>query len=207
AAAGRGRAGAAGGRRAARHRARQRRRAASPGVRTGGRAVARSLARRPRRGARAGAARRRPMRTLVVDDEPLARKELRRLLAAHAWIEIVGEAATAAEAEARIAALRPGLLLLDIEMPGGTGFDLLARLDQAPRVIFTTAYDQHAVRAFEVNALDSLLKPIDPRRLAAALARVDRAADGGLTPAAAPLDRLFVRDGDRCWFVVMREVR
>jgi two-component system, LytTR family, response regulator len=147
------------------------------------------------------------VRTLLVDDEPLARKELRRLLAAHPWIEIVGEAAHVVEAEARIAALQPELLLLDIEMPGGTGFDLLARLDRAPRVIFTTAYDQHAVRAFEVNALDYLLKPVDPRRLAAALARLDQASAPAAPPDDAPLDRLFVRDGLRCWFVVMREVR
>jgi len=100
------------------------------------------------------------MRALIVDDERLARAELRRLLAAHPDIEIVGEAAHAGEARDRIAELDPDLLLLDIEMPGESAFDLLASLDAAPAVIFTTAFDAHAVRAFEVSALDYVLKPI-----------------------------------------------
>lgn len=147
------------------------------------------------------------MKTLLVDDEPLARRELRRLLSDFSWIEVVGEAANAEEAEKQIEALSPELMFLDIHMPGASGFDLLERLDHTPRVIFTTAYDQHAVRAFEVNALDYLLKPIEPERLASALARV---------PASTPqqpqrtsesaLQQLFVKDGTRCWFVPMREV-
>lgn len=149
------------------------------------------------------------MRALLVDDEPLARRELRRLLAKHPSIEIVGEAANIVEAEAQIATLSPELLFLDIQMPGGDGFDLLARLDRAPRVIFTTAFDHHAVRAFEVNALDYLLKPIEPERLAMALTKL-RAPNTTATtnePAEAQLEQLFVRDGDRCWFVPLREVR
>lgn len=149
------------------------------------------------------------MKALLVDDEPLARRELRRLLAPYPWVEIVGEASHVDEAEERIRALQPELLFLDIEMPGGTGFDLLTRLDLAPRVIFTTAHDEHAVRAFEVAALDYLLKPIEPERLAAALARLPgsvRAVAGGPAPAA-PLQQLFVRDGARCWFVPLRDVR
>ena len=144
------------------------------------------------------------MKTVIVDDEPPARRELRRMLADFPWIEIVGEAANVEDAADKVGALSPGLLLLDIQMPGGTGFDLLARLEYLPRVIFTTAHDEHAVRAFEVNALDYLLKPIDPRRLAAALAKVRRVAD-----AARPgdvLDQIFVRDGSRCWFVPLAEV-
>jgi two-component system, LytTR family, response regulator len=145
------------------------------------------------------------MKALIVDDEPPARRELRRMLADFPWIEIVGEAANVADAADKVGALSPDLLLLDIQMPGGTGFDLLARLEYLPRVIFTTAHDEHAVRAFEVNALDYLLKPIDPRRLAAALAKVRRVSD-----AAGPgdvLDQIFVRDGSRCWFVPLAEVR
>jgi two-component system LytT family response regulator len=98
-------------------------------------------------------------------------------------------------------ARRPHLLLLDIEMPGANAFDLLASLDSAPAVIFTTAFDAHAVRAFEVSALDYLLKPIDPARLAAALERALEA----FRPAAS-IDRVFVRDGDRCWFVRLSDV-
>jgi two-component system LytT family response regulator len=148
------------------------------------------------------------MKTLLVDDEPLARRELRRLLAAHPWVKIVGEAATVDEAVARVAEHEPALLLLDIQMPGASGFDLLARLDRVPRVIFTTAHDKHAVRAFEVNALDYLLKPIEPARLASALARVKVSTDAPPSASTeAPLERLFVRDGPRCWFVPLGEVR
>jgi two-component system LytT family response regulator len=100
--------------------------------------------------------------------------------------------------------LSPGLLLLDIHMPGGSGFDLLARLEYLPQVIFTTAHDEHAVRAFEVNALDYLLKPIDPHRLAAALAKVRRAPEA--SGPGAVLEQIFVRDGARCWFVPLAEV-
>jgi two-component system LytT family response regulator len=147
---------------------------------------------------------------MIVDDEPLARRELARLLAEFAWIDIVGEAANVGEAAPLIERLQPELLFLDIQMPGGTGFDLLARLDHLPRVVFTTAYDRHAVRAFEVNALDYLLKPIEPERLAAAVARAQAAAAGAPAASATSdtvLDRLFLRDGDRCWFVPLREVK
>lgn len=152
------------------------------------------------------------MKALIVDDERLARAELKRLLAAFPDVEVVGEAATAAEARERLQALAPDLLFLDIEMPGGTGFDLLASLDEAPAVVFTTAYDAHAVRAFEVNALDYLLKPIDPRRLAAAVEKVAAAhrarapAPGAGAGSGSYLERVFVRDGERCFFVWLRDV-
>jgi two-component system, LytTR family, response regulator len=147
------------------------------------------------------------MKAMIVDDEPLARRELRRLLGEFSWVEIVAEAGNVAEAAAAIEANAPELLFLDIKMPGGTGFDLLSRLEHVPRVIFTTAYDDHAVQAFEVNALDYLLKPIEPERLAGALAR----ARGPLPAPGAPrqtqiVERLFIRDGARCWFVPLNEV-
>lgn len=149
------------------------------------------------------------MKALIVDDEPLARRELRRLLADFDWIEIVGEASNIDEAQKAVDTLSPDLLFLDIQMPGGSGFDLLSRIEHVPRVIFTTAYDHHAVHAFEVNALDYLLKPIEPERLASALSR----ARGGSAPvpstsapSAATVERLFIRDGSRCWFVQLREV-
>jgi len=112
------------------------------------------------------------MRALIVDDERLARAELTRLLRAHPEIEIAGEARNAEEALELIARLAPDLLFLDIQMPGMSGFELLERLEQVPQVIFTTAYDQYAIQAFEVCALDYLLKPIAPNRLAAALAKL-----------------------------------
>ena len=140
------------------------------------------------------------MRALIIDDERLARAELARLLSAHPEIEIAGEARNGEEALAEIARLSPDLLFLDIQMPGMTGFELLDRLDDVPQVIFTTAYDQYAIRAFEVNALDYLLKPIAPERLAAALARLRP------RPKAGRLDQVFVRDGDRCWIVRVPDI-
>jgi two-component system LytT family response regulator len=147
------------------------------------------------------------MKAILIDDEALARRELRRLLGDFAWVDIVAEAANIEAAAAQIEALSPELLFLDIQMPGGSGFDLLTRLERVPRVIFTTAHDQHAVRAFEVNALDYLLKPIEPERLAAAMARVQSPGALALPKRAAVLEQLFVRDGPRCWFVPLKEVR
>ena len=140
------------------------------------------------------------MKALIVDDERLARAELRRLLAPHAEIEIAGEARNGAEAEALVRDLSPDVMFLDIQMPGLTGFDLLERLEDVPQVIFTTAYDEYALRAFEVNALDYLMKPIAPGRLAAALAKVRP------RPAPARLEQVFVRDGERCWIVRLPDI-
>ncbi len=120
-------------------------------------------------------------------------------------MQVVGEAGHIDEARERIAELAPDVVFLDIQMPGGSGFDLLAQLDRVPRIVFTTAYDQYAVKAFDVNALDYLLKPVETERLAMAVRKL--LAD--VAPAAssdAPLDQLFIRDGHRCWFVPLREV-
>jgi two-component system LytT family response regulator len=140
------------------------------------------------------------MTALIVEDERLARLELRRLLAPHREVEIVGEARHAEEALEMIPKLAPDLIFLDIQMPGMTGFDLLERLEEVPQVIFTTAYDAYAIQAFEVSALDYLLKPIVASRLAAALAKVRPAQHRGR------LEQVFVRDGDRCWIVQLRDV-
>ncbi|MTW05762.1 response regulator [Duganella ginsengisoli] len=145
------------------------------------------------------------MRVLIVDDERLARAELRRLLAVHGNVQIAGEAASAAEAAVQVAALQPDLLLLDIKMPGGSGFDLLESLDDAPEVIFTTAYDQYALQAFDANALAYLLKPVQPQRLAAALERAAVRLGTTIPPAAQPR-KLFIRDGERCWFVKLDDI-
>ena len=146
------------------------------------------------------------MRVLIVDDERLARAELRRMLASRPGITIVGEAANAAEAALQVDALRPDLLLLDVQMPGGSGFDLLDALDDPPEVIFTTAFDQYALQAFEASALDYLMKPIEPRRLAAALERAAVRLGIATGPSAAPR-KLFIRDGERCWFVRLEDIR
>ncbi|KAB8041513.1 response regulator [Janthinobacterium aquaticum] len=143
------------------------------------------------------------MRVLIVDDERLARAELRRLLANHKEVEIVGEAASAAEAMQLCAQLQLDLLLLDVQMPGGSGFDLLAALDQAPEVIFCTAYDQYALQAFAVNALDYLQKPVQSVRLAQALARAGARVAAQPVP---PPRKIFIRDGERCWFVALADI-
>lgn len=155
------------------------------------------------------------MKALLIDDERLARNELRRLLAAHPDIEIIGEAVDVEDAAAKVAELKPGLLFLDVQMPGADGFSLLERLDPPlPAVIFTTAYDEFAVKAFEFNALDYLLKPVDPNRLVAAIERL-RARETAPAGSASPLsatrltleDKVFVREGDRCWFVPVKSIR
>jgi two-component system, LytTR family, response regulator len=144
------------------------------------------------------------MKALLVDDERIARQELRRLLAAHPEIEIVGEARNGEEALAAVVQLTPDLVFLDIQMPGMTGFELLEKLDDVPQIIFTTAYDEYAVKAFETNALDYLMKPIAPERLAASLRKVKNTAVTGTS--AKPLDQVFVRDGERCWIVRMADL-
>jgi two-component system LytT family response regulator len=149
------------------------------------------------------------MKALIIDDERLARKELTSLLTAHEQIIIVGEAGNADDAEALIAEKRPDLLFLDINMPGRSGFELLGSLDHAPHVIFVTAYDEHALKAFSVNALDYLLKPIDPDRLAAAVGKLQDQHDTQL-PTREVLresDQIFLKDGEKCWFVTLKDVR
>jgi two-component system LytT family response regulator len=155
------------------------------------------------------------MKALLIDDERLARNELRRLLVAHKDIEIVGEAVDVEDALEKVSALHPDLIFLDVQMPGADGFSLLERLeDAAPRVIFTTAYDEFAVKAFEFNALDYLLKPVDPSRLGAALEKLRlQGASEGEGGDVAPRtrlsldDKVFVREGDHCWFVPVKNIR
>ena len=144
------------------------------------------------------------IRALVVDDERLARRELRKLLAAHPAIEVVGEADAVAPALTALEQLAPDVMFLDIQLRGETGFDLLARAHPPCRVVFVTAYDQHALRAFEVNALDYLVKPVHPERLARAVERL-------AAPAAAPGrlgydDRLFVEERGRGRFIAVAAI-
>jgi two-component system LytT family response regulator len=151
------------------------------------------------------------MRALIIDDERLARKELTKLLEEHPSIEIVGEAMNADEAEQMINDLNPDLLFLDIQMPGRTGFQLLESLESVPLVVFTTAYDEFALKAFEVNALDYLLKPIQAERLSEAIHKImekERAKIGrGAGKKLGLEDQVFVKDGERCWFVSLANIR
>lgn len=157
-------------------------------------------------------------RALLIDDEPSACDVLRALLADHAGVVVVGEVGTLAEARTRLAADDYDLVFLDIQLRGGTGFDLVPHVRPGARIIFVTAYDQHALRAFEINALDYLLKPVAPERLAASLARLapenrTTAAGAEATPSAFPSpltldDRILVNlgsAGDR--LVGLAEIR
>ena len=156
------------------------------------------------------------IRAIIIDDERLARNELKKLLLDFPEIEVIAEAANAAEGVERIDSLNPDLIFLDIQMPGKTGFDMLAELERAPNVIFTTAYDEYALKAFEVNALDYLLKPVEPKRLADALQKLqleedkEPISDHPIAVNRSILnehDQVFVKDGERCWFVKLSDIR
>jgi two-component system LytT family response regulator len=119
-------------------------------------------------------------RVIVIDDEPLARLRLRQLLAAHPAVDLVGEASSAAEGRALVERTRPDAIFLDVELTDASGFDLIAALDPPPRVVFVTAHATYATEAFAVDAVDYLVKPVRPERLAVALQRVERAEPRGL---------------------------
>src|SRR5690606_15123693 len=148
----------------------------------------------------------------------LARKELINLLSQYENIEVVGEAINVEDAKDKISSLNPDVVFLDIQMPEKSGFDLLEELDHVPNVIFTTAYDEYALKAFQVNALDYLLKPIEPERLSEALNRLQKKASDDSkeenNPSPNPPnkklsldDQVFVKDGERCWFVKLADVK
>jgi two-component system LytT family response regulator len=152
------------------------------------------------------------MKALIVDDERLARVELRRLLTPFKDINIVGEAVNVEDALNKITELNPELIFLDIQMPGKNGFELLEELDSVPIVVFTTAYDEYALKAFEYNAMDYLLKPIEPKRLEDTIKKIIEknrkiAVQESESPVLKESDQVFVKDGDRCWFVKLINVR
>ena len=155
------------------------------------------------------------MRAIIIDDERLARAELRKLLQEFPEVEVIDEAANAEEGIAKIEHQRPDLIFLDIQMPGKTGFDMLSELERTPQVIFTTAYDEFALKAFEVNALDYLLKPVEPKRLADAIQKLQIGENKEARLETENVnnsilhenDQVFVKDGERCWFVKLSEIR
>ena len=157
------------------------------------------------------------MRAIIIDDERLARTELKKLLQDFPEVEVIDEAANAQEGIQKIETLRPDLIFLDIQMPGKTGFDMLSELEKSPQVIFTTAYDEYALKAFEVNALDYLLKPVEPKRLADAIQKLHQhpiqpreqniASENFNQSLLNEHDQVFVKDGERCWFVKLTDIR
>ena len=157
------------------------------------------------------------MRAIIIDDERLARTELKKLLQDFPEVEVIDEAANAQEGIQKIETLRPDLIFLDIQMPGKTGFDMLSELEKSPQVIFTTAYDEYALKAIEVNALDYLLKPVEPKRLADAIQKLHQhpvqpreqniASENFNQSLLNEHDQVFVKDGERCWFVKLTDIR
>lgn len=152
------------------------------------------------------------MRTIIVDDERLARKELKTLLSKHSFIDVIEECANADEAKKAIEKQKPDLVFLDIQMPEKTGFDLLQELKYTPDIIFVTAYDEYAIQAFEVNAFDYILKPVDPERLSKTLIKIkeekeSEAEEEISTEKLSYGDKIFIKDGEKCWFVKLENIR
>lgn len=150
------------------------------------------------------------MKTILVDDERLARKELSTLLNDYDFIEVVDECANVDEALISIKKHQPDLIFLDIQMPEKTGFDLLEELENIPQVVFVTAFDEYAIKAFEVNATDYILKPVDPKRLDQIMNKIEEPNKRVETEQGSKLgydDQIFIKDGDNCWFVKLSEIR
>jgi two-component system, LytTR family, response regulator len=152
------------------------------------------------------------MKVVIIDDERLARQELRSMLGQFPGIEILADCGDTKSALEAVQTLKPDVAFLDIQMPGKTGFELLDEFVHMPQIIFVTAHDEYAIRAFDVNALDYLLKPVQPDRLADTVRKLrDRVQDSAQqterSDALGESDQVFVKDGERCWFVKLSDVR
>lgn len=157
------------------------------------------------------------MRVLIIDDERLAREELKSMLAEFHTITVIDEAKNPVEGIEKIKELKPDLIFLDIQMPGMNGFEMLQKLDEIPKVIFVTAYDEFALKAFEVNALDYILKPVDPDRLKDAIQKTQLPDEEFSTKLSVEPernntvlrsgDKIFIKDGEKCWFIDIAEIR
>lgn len=153
---------------------------------------------------------------IIIDDERLARAELKKMLLEYPEINVLAEASNANEAIELINQHDPHIIFLDIQMPEKNGFELLQELDKLPIVVFTTAHDEFAIKAFEVSAMDYLLKPIDPNRLVDTIQKINgvdfkEVEDGNYKEEAKHVltegDQVFVKDGEKCWFVTLSEIR
>ncbi|MBA2612243.1 MAG: response regulator [Bacteroidetes bacterium] len=150
------------------------------------------------------------MKAIIIDDERLARQELKNLLAAHKEIEVIAECSDAAQAKEKINELKPDVIFCDIQMPGKTGLELVEEISGAVDVVFITAHDEHAIKAFELNAFDYLLKPIQPQRLSETIKKLSIKDTSAKTDNNTPLtknDMVFIKDGEKCWFVKLSEIR
>ena len=157
------------------------------------------------------------LRTLIIDDERLAREELKSLLKQYDEIDIIGEAKNGEEAILMIKDLKPELIFLDISMPGMTGFEMLKQLEEIPKVIFVTAYDEFALKAFEINALDYILKPVDPIRLQESVKKINQKEEDFISKLEGQTSRkdrqltlsdsVFIKDGEKTWFIELNRIR
>lgn len=154
------------------------------------------------------------MKVVIVDDERLARAELTQLLGEYDDVQIIGEAKNVDEATDLLKEKDADVVFLDIQMPEKNGFELLEQLPACPDVVFVTAYDEYAIKAFEVNALDYLLKPVDPKRLSETLDKLrprissEKEENSEEKPGKLSIsDRIFIKDGEKCWFVELDKVR
>lgn len=150
------------------------------------------------------------MKAIIIDDERLARQELKNLLLAHKEIEVIAECSDAMQAKEKINELKPDVIFCDIQMPGKTGLELVEEISGAVDVVFITAHDEHAIKAFELNAFDYLLKPIQPLRLAETIKKLSIKDTSTRTDNNSPLnknDMVFIKDGEKCWFVKLSEIR
>jgi two-component system LytT family response regulator len=150
------------------------------------------------------------MKAIIIDDERLARQELKNLLSVHKEIEVIAECNNAQSAKEKIAELNPDVIFLDIQMPGKTGLELIEEVSALPDVVFVTAYDEYAIKAFEVNAYDYLLKPVSPERLAETIKKLTLKESSERKENTTPLkesDQVFIKDGEKTWFVRLNNIR
>lgn len=150
------------------------------------------------------------MKAIIIDDERLARQELKNLLASHKEVEVIAECADANQAKEKISELKPDIIFCDINMPGKTGLELVEEISATVDVVFITAYDEHAIKAFELNAFDYLLKPVQPERLAETIKKLSIKETASRSDNNTPLtekDMVFVKDGEKCWFVRLSDIR
>lgn len=150
------------------------------------------------------------MKAIIIDDERLARQELKSLLAAHKDVEVIAECSDALQAKEKINELKPDLIFCDIQMPGKSGLELAEEISATIDVVFVTAHDEHAIKAFELNAFDYLLKPVQAERLAETIKKLSVKETASRLDNNTPLtdkDMVFIKDGEKCWFVRLSDIR
>jgi two-component system, LytTR family, response regulator len=150
------------------------------------------------------------MKAIIIDDERLARQELKNLLAIHKEVEVIAECSDALQAKEKINELKPDIIFCDIQMPGKSGLELVEEISGTIDVVFITAHDEHAIKAFELNAFDYLLKPVQSDRLAETIKKLSIKETATRVDNNTPLtekDMVFIKDGEKCWFVKLSDIR